>query len=513
MHFFRSGWVQNRRTLKSGPVCLMAPAGSKHAAAWASPLLAIIALALLGGCATRPLNPPITNVDRSTGYRYLTRITHSKDPQNLVVLAFSGGGTRAAAFSYGVLEALRPIELVGPKGGRIRMLDQVDVITGVSGGSFTALAYGLYGEKLFDIYETSFLKRDVQAELVRRVLSPESWGDWGRAETASKLYDEILFHGATFADLDRGYGPFIIASATDIANGARVAFQQGSFDIFCANLDAIPLSRAATASSAVPLAFSPITLNNYGGTCNFSLPAYLTAFSDPATAPRPARRALARLQDLLSYEDGAQRPYIHLLDGGLSDNLGMRGVLETVEELEALSLIGQPTPLDNVRRIIVFIVNSRSSPKTDWYEKERPPGAITLLIKATGVPIDHYSYDSVEQLKDTIARWQMMRRVRASSAFDAAKDPEAAQLLRTPNIDLYAIDVSFPALKDEAERDYLNALPTSFALPPEAVDRLRAAAATIIRDSPEFKRLVRDAGATLVVKPADADRRHRVPTE
>jgi NTE family protein len=209
------------------------------------------------------------------------------------------------------------------------------------------------------------------------------------------------------------------------------------------------------------------------------------------------------MQDLMFYDDGAHRPYIHLLDGGLSDNLGMRAVLETVEDLEALSSIGQASPLDNVRRIIVFIVNSRSSPKTDWYEKEKPPGSIPLLIKATGVPIDHYSYDTVEQLKDIIARWQSMRRVRDSPAFDAAKDPEAAKLLRTPNIDLYAIDVSFDAVKDEAERDYLNELPTSFVLPPEAIDRLRAAAAAIIHDSPEFKRLLKDAGARIVTQSTD----------
>ena len=81
---------------------------------------------------------------------------HEIDPTTLIILAFSGGGTRAAAFSYGVLEALRRSEIVGPQGKKGRLLDEVDIITGVSGGSFTALAYGLYGEKLFDIYEASF---------------------------------------------------------------------------------------------------------------------------------------------------------------------------------------------------------------------------------------------------------------------------------------------------------------------------------------------------------------------
>jgi membrane-bound lytic murein transglycosylase MltF len=61
---------------------------------------------------------------------------------SLVILAFSGGGTRAAAFSYGVLEFLRRTEVVGPKGNKIRLIDEVDIITGVSGASFTALAYG-----------------------------------------------------------------------------------------------------------------------------------------------------------------------------------------------------------------------------------------------------------------------------------------------------------------------------------------------------------------------------------
>ena len=58
-----------------------------------------------------------------------------------------------------------------------------------------------------------------------------------------------------------------------------------------------------------------------------------------------------------------------------------------------------------------------------------------------------------------------------------------------------------PRSKDKAELDYLNQQPTSFVLPPEAVDRLRAAAGTIILDSPEFKRLLKDVGAKIVIPP------------
>src|SRR5450432_1274183 len=164
-------------------------------------ILSLALAVLLGGCATRPINPPITQADPSTGYRFETRQALAKDKDNLVILAFSGGGTRAAAFSYGVLEFLRKTEIVGPKGNKVRLLDEVDIITGVSGGSFTALAYGLYGDKLFTEYEQRFLKRNVQGEIIARTFSPAYWTKlgstgWGRSELAAQFYDEILFHGA-----------------------------------------------------------------------------------------------------------------------------------------------------------------------------------------------------------------------------------------------------------------------------------------------------------------------------
>ena len=264
------------------------------------PLLHVLfTLLLLGGCATRPINAPITEVSSDKGYQYLARHQHAQDHENLVILAFSGGGTRAAAFSYGVLETLRRTEVVDPR-GTARLIDDVDVITGVSGGSFTALAYGLYGDKLFDQYEKRFLKRNVQGELIARLLNPTKWGalsspGWGRSELAAQVYDEILFHGATFADLDRGRGPLIAVMATDISTGSRLIFDQAFFDIICSDVDTVPLSRAAAASSSVPVILSPVTINNYGGTCNYRKPDWATHFSDSLTAPRPAARALRRL--------------------------------------------------------------------------------------------------------------------------------------------------------------------------------------------------------------------------
>ena len=293
---------------------------------------ALSALLLLGGCATAPINPPITHADPMAGYRVENNEHYRRDKEDLVVLAFSGGGTRAAAFSYGVLEALRDTELVGRNGQRERLLDSVDVITGVSGGSFTALAYGLYGDRLFSEYERRFLKRDVQGELLGRALNPVYWGPlsspyWGRSELAADLYDEILFNGATFADLQRGSGPMIVASATDLNSGARFYFTQKMFDILCSDLSGVRLARAAASSSAVPVVLSPVTIENYGGTCGYKEPAFFARFERSAEVARPAARALQDLKELRYYEDGTLRPYLHLVDGGVADNLAMREIL------------------------------------------------------------------------------------------------------------------------------------------------------------------------------------------
>ena len=474
-------------------------------------LLAV--LALLAGCATRPVNPRIAEYRPGAGYRYETRAQIARDPDNLVVLAFSGGGTRAAAFSYGVLELLRRTEAIGPRGNRFRLLDSVDIITGVSGGSFTALAYGLYGDRLFDFYEKTFLKRNVQGELIAQSLNPFNWPafastGFGRSEEAAKLYDDILFHGATFADLEDRPGPLIGVLATDLSTGSRVLFGQSFFDVLCSDLGAVSLARAAAASSAVPVVLSPVTIDNYGGTCHYKTPEWVRMFADPSTAPRPAARTAARLKELESYNDSTERRYIHLIDGGVSDNLGLRGVLDAIEGFEAAHALGQPTPLDRARRIIIFVVNSLSSPKTNWDKSEEPPTSIEILLKATGVPIDRYSSEAVELLRDIAARWQLLRRIRDSPAFAKDKDPSLNEVVNAPSIDLYAIDVSFADLADKAELDYLNGLPTSFTLPDEAVDRLRAAAGTIILQSPEFQRLLKDVGVKLVPPPPPAAAEH-----
>ena len=117
---------------------------------------------------------------------------------------------------------------------------------------------------------------------------------------------------------------------------------------------------------------------------------------------------------------------------------------------------------------------------------------LQLLLKAAGVPIDLYSYEAVELLRDTLARWRSLRALKSAAESSGGRNSQLVRAAEVPDIELYAIDVSFAAHPDPAEREYLNAMPTSFVLSAEQVDRLRAAAGVVVRESPEYQRLLRD---------------------
>jgi NTE family protein len=454
---------------------------------------------MLAGCASRPINEPIAKVDPRAGYRPYLLIPkrQNNDQQTLFVLSFSGGGTRAAAFSYGVLEELQRTEIV-VNGQHRRLIDEVDIITGVSGGSFTALAYALYGDRLFSEYEQRFLKRDVQGALVGRALSPSHWSDYiggsaGRSELAAEYYDEILFEGATFGDLLDKPGPAAVATGTDLSTGSRLAFYQNDFDLLCSDLNKVRLSRAAATSSAVPVVLSPVTLNNYGGTCGYQYPAWVQVVANPDTRVRPSGRAYQRYLEMQSFQDSKDRPYIHLVDGGVSDNIGVRGVLETLEELEASSAFRGEVGFGGIRRIVLMVVNAHSSPRTDWDHSESPPGFADQLLQSTGVPIERYSFETVETMKDRAEVHQWRRELLVAQKRLAGMS-EAQAEASVPNVTLDVIDISFDAIRDPKERAYFMNLPTSFVLPPEAVDRLGEVAGQLMRQSVEYESVVRELG-------------------
>jgi len=138
------------------------------------------------------------------------------------------------------------------------------------------------------------------------------------------------------------------------------------------------------------------------------------------------------------------------------------------------------TGFDKLKRFAVVAVNSLADTENDWGTREAPPNVVSMLIRATGVPIDRYSYEQVELLRDFVRALQGIRGLDGQ--------PLA--------IEFYAIDINFDAIADPEEKRYFRNLPTSFVLTDEQVDRLREMAGRLLRQSPDYQRLLRDLGAS-----------------
>jgi len=447
----------------------------------------------LSSCAHWPENPKLKQVEPLRGYRFQLQARPDNSQDMIVILAFSGGGTRAASFSYGVLEELSRTT-IPVQGRQRRFIDEVDIISAVSGGSFTAAYYALYGDRIFSEFENKFLKRNVESDLYWKIVNPVNWfrltsPAFSRSDLAAEYYDEALFGGATFGDLGQRRGPTIVINGTDLSTGARFTFTQEQFDQICSDLDRFPLARAVATSSAYAPSLTPVTLVNYAGACGYTEPAWMKTL-DQNTSGTPGR-ALFRLHELRSYRDSGRRPYLHLFDGGFSDNLGLRGVLEALDTLEADMDAARSSVLKKTRRIVVIVVNARRAPEKDWDRRESLPGTSEIMAQVRSIPVDRYSYEMIEALKDKAEKWRHLLKARQSSQPPVSGSNHAAPA----DIAFHLIELSFEAMSDKEERRYLLNLPTSFKLPAESVDRLRRAAAVLLRQSPDYRKLLRELGA------------------
>jgi NTE family protein len=225
-------------------------------------------------------------------------------------------------------------------------------------------------------------------------------------------------------------------------------------------------------STALPPLLTPITLENRGGTCGRKVPAWVAAAEAKLGESETPGRALLRARALQSYEN-PNRPYIHLFDGGLSENLGLTEVLRA---FELAKVDPDETVLPALRRahkVVVISVNALRFPEVDWDRSAAPPDTDTLGDQMWSIPVDRISLDAVEQVRDKLATWQA----------------------EAPRRQGYMAAVSFDSLKDPAERLYFKQVKTSLTLPKEQVDRLREVGGRLLREAPAYRRLIADLNA------------------
>ncbi len=429
----------------------------------------------------------LTDVDTNKGY-YLSNSVSNGSDSILLVLSFSGGGTRAATMAYGVLEKLKQtyIEIDGEKRS---LLNEVDLITSVSGGSFTAAYYGLYGDQVFTDFEQKFLKRNFQADLYRLLFSPWHWpglstSTLDRSDLAAQYLDKLLFDGATIDAMQRADTPFIMINASEVGFGTQIAFEQRQFDMFCLDVAKMPVSTAVMASSAVPLAFSPITFENKSDQCDNKLPRWVRKALDKGDT-RSRNYHLAHKYK--TFQDVENYPYIHLYDGVLTDNLGLRSIINVFERQggawKTLKLINH----QNVRKAVVIVVDAKSSSAIDS-GRDKQIKFKDALNSALNVSINSLSFETISMMRENMSGW------RDQVTIDRCWEYANQNIEQTDcyEIEPYLIEVSFDAHPNDEEMHELQRIPTTFNLSDGQVDLIKKSASQVLDESAEFQRLLND---------------------
>jgi NTE family protein len=293
-----------------------------------------------------------------------------------------------------------------------------------------------------------------------------------------------VFEGATFGDLAARKGPMIMMNATDMTHGLRIGFNQDAFDILCSDLSSFPVARAAAASSAVPMLLTPLTVRNYAGTCGFKVPE---RFEEMLKGRSVSERQFYLANNIAPFLDSQKKPYIHLLDGGVADNLGLRAVLDRVIGSGSVWRTIKGTPIENVHKAVFVVVNAETQPDTLWDRTEAIPPFGAMFSSYSSISIERYNEETVALLKESVKSWADEIKAERCKGGTISTAPGSCG-----DIQFYVVEVKFDALKDETERLHYKRLPTSFKLPPEQVDELRDVAHRILVDSEEYQRLLRD---------------------
>ena len=444
--------------------------------------LSILSLALLSACSLVKYQPiaGIDAVDLKQGYRFETsKLQREDDDDTLIVVMLSGGGTRAAALGYGVLEQLNQ-QQVTIGGKRKSLLANVDVVVGVSGGSVLAAYFALKGEETIPLFYKRFLHQNFQRQVIKqafsmsnlpRLASPE----YGRGDLLQEQFENYLFGKTTFRDLEKhGKGPFAIISATDMGIGERFNFTQEYFDPMCIDLGNLRIARAVAASSSVPMVFAPITLNNNGGRCNYTPPIKIEDADDSETGRQQSRTIKEFYERFQKYADGKNRPYIHLIDGGLTDNLGMRSLLD-MTEMYPEKILTNKILQNNIRHIVVINVNAQNQVSSNLDKTAAVPGFRDVVSSIVNIPIDQNSQESLRRFRAFVDQWN--------------KDKQ------TDGISFSFVSLNLKDLPPSKLREKVLNIPTSFYLPPEDVDNLRTAAAELMKQSLDYRNLLTEFAA------------------
>ncbi len=466
-------------------------AGSRRARACAV-LFAALALGLAGcstfGVRNAPINSALTDSPAMAAEAGTGDPMAQETAETAIGLSFSGGGTRASAFAFGVLQELAKTEETS-RGVRAPLIDRVSLVSGVSGGSVTAAYFALYGRETLADFRKRFLIQDVEASLstsvnVTNLMLMAKGGVNDRSGLPTWL-DKNLFRGATYGDVLKPGHPQLWINASDIFNRTTFIYNSVNFGALCSDLRRYPLSEAVAASAAVPLVFAPIVIENYADKCQFSAPDWVYSAGRPG-APAILRASAAAIQ---RYREKTDIRYVKLLDGGMTDNLGLSGF---VLELAAATKPYEPlTPRQavNLKRFLFVVVDAGRPPGGNLAKNVESPEIMELIQAVSDTAVDSNVRAAYDAFVTEMEKW----RERLIDYRCGLTPPEIVALRGTTEgwncreLSLQVAKVSFEAMREPSVKARLDRIPTRFKLPKDDVDLLIASAGSLLRQNPNYR--------------------------
>jgi NTE family protein len=299
----------------------------------------VLCVLLAGGCAGMHIeNTPLQAGD---GNPDLRTIDPASADRPVILMTFSGGGSRAAALAESVLRELSQTSYAASDGPHM-LTEDVKLISSVSGGSVTAAWFGLrrgpgHWDGDLDGLRSDFLTKDNMATLELDAVNPITWfglvtGQITRIEAEEALFNARLYHDAPLAALNQPGKPYIVLNATDMAGGETFAMVPRRFDDVCSKYDLLPIATAVSASAAFPILLTPVAFQDYSSGCQGKLRNGEWIRVDLSNPYTPYLN-LAEYKDARYSNDLRHGPdpyrridFLYFLDGGLADNLGTRSL-------------------------------------------------------------------------------------------------------------------------------------------------------------------------------------------
>ena len=383
-----------------------------------------------------------------------------------------------------------------PQAGGPTLLDHVEFISGVSGGSITADYFGYKGQAALGDFREKFLTKDLQGTLLTQV-TPDNFfralaGGVNDRRGVQTWLDAHLFNHDTFTALSDADKPAIWVNASDIYNGTPFVFDQQTFHALCSDLSKLPISEAVAASAAVPIAFAPIVIQSFPQSCSYSLPDWAAnALSNPAAPANLQAYAKA----LKNYHDPAVMNYVKLLDGGIIDNYGLSGLILMREQASAPYAPFSPAQAVKLRRLLFVVVDAGQSLDAKWTKTVAGPSGLQLVMAATNTALDAAKRSSFDLFTDTMNNWHksVIAYRCGLSRDEVLRERGTLEGWDCRDLDFYIVRLTFGLLPPE-QAAYLAQLPTTLALPVSQVDALIAGGEEALTRSAEFQQFLRSLG-------------------